>query len=201
VGDQPARRARRGAAARTVAETRAFGALTVRRVERPAAACATTSSRAGRTRASAARGAAAQRRLPLPAIASSARHRLQLRAPQIVEVDTRLRLALLAQPVPQATVVDRVPGRPLGRSLVVASGLSQRLDAGKRARERSTCAWSSTAPRRGSFTTATTTAWRMQPDRLRQALRAGQVAGGALRDHRRRRVRAATSPLAGGARE
>src|SRR5262249_60887781 len=43
---------------------------------------------------------------------------------QIVEVDTRLRLALLAQPVAQATVVIEYPGVRLGRSLVVATGLS-----------------------------------------------------------------------------
>ena len=43
---------------------------------------------------------------------------------QIVEVDTRLRLALLAQPVAQATVVIEYPAVRLGRSLVVATGLS-----------------------------------------------------------------------------
>ena len=42
---------------------------------------------------------------------------------QIVEVDTRLRLALLAQPVGQATVVIEYPAARLGRSLVVATGL------------------------------------------------------------------------------
>ena len=43
---------------------------------------------------------------------------------QIVEVDTRLREALLAQPVPQAAVVIEYPAARLGRSLVVATGLS-----------------------------------------------------------------------------
>jgi hypothetical protein len=36
---------------------------------------------------------------------------------QIVEVDTRLRLALLAQPVGQATIVIEYPAARLGRSL------------------------------------------------------------------------------------
>jgi hypothetical protein len=42
---------------------------------------------------------------------------------QIVEVDNRLRRALLAQPVPGATVVVEFPAAQLGRSLVVAAGL------------------------------------------------------------------------------
>ena len=42
---------------------------------------------------------------------------------QIVEVDTQLRQALLAQPVPGATVVVEWTAAPLGRSLVVAAGL------------------------------------------------------------------------------
>lgn len=43
--------------------------------------------------------------------------------PQMVEVDQRVRRALLAQPVPQATVVVEYPLVPLGRTLVVATGL------------------------------------------------------------------------------
>ena len=42
---------------------------------------------------------------------------------QIVEVDTKLREALLAPPVPGATVVVEFPAVRLGRSLVVGSGL------------------------------------------------------------------------------
>jgi hypothetical protein len=42
---------------------------------------------------------------------------------QMVEVDQRLRRGLLAQPVPQATVVVEYPLVPLGRTLVVAAGL------------------------------------------------------------------------------
>ena len=43
--------------------------------------------------------------------------------PQMVEVAQRLRRALLAQPVPQATVVVEYPLVRLGRTLVVATGL------------------------------------------------------------------------------
>jgi hypothetical protein len=43
--------------------------------------------------------------------------------PQMVEVDQRVRRALLAQPVPQATVVVEYPLVPVGRTLVVATGL------------------------------------------------------------------------------
>jgi hypothetical protein len=42
---------------------------------------------------------------------------------QTVEVDTTLRQALLAQPVGGATVVVEYPAVPLGRELVVATGL------------------------------------------------------------------------------
>ena len=42
---------------------------------------------------------------------------------QIVEVDTRLRVALLAQPVPNAAVVIEYPQVPLGRVLVLGAGL------------------------------------------------------------------------------
>jgi hypothetical protein len=42
---------------------------------------------------------------------------------QVVEVDNQLRQALLAQPVPGATVVVEWAAAPLGRSLVVAAGL------------------------------------------------------------------------------
>ncbi|HMC93713.1 MAG TPA: hypothetical protein VKO16_02970, partial [Polyangia bacterium] len=42
---------------------------------------------------------------------------------QIVEVDTTLRQALLAQPVAHAAVVIEFPAVPLGRVLVVATGL------------------------------------------------------------------------------
>ena len=43
--------------------------------------------------------------------------------PQTVEVDTKIRRALLAQPVANATVVIDYPAVPLGRELVIATGL------------------------------------------------------------------------------
>lgn len=42
---------------------------------------------------------------------------------QIVEVDTSLRLALFAHPVPHAAVVIEYPAVPLGRTLVIGTGL------------------------------------------------------------------------------
>ena len=122
------RGARAEAATRgTVAEERRFGALTVRRVERPAPAVTYdfvarwTEARVSR------RGAGgggvvvdcpfAGDRIQCPDVNFNFVRR------QIVEVDNRLRLALLAQPVGQATVVIEYPTARLGRSLVVATGL------------------------------------------------------------------------------
>jgi hypothetical protein len=120
--------AQRGA----VAAERRFGALTVRRVERPAAAVGydfvarwseARVSRRAAGGASAANAASvncplAGDRFQCPDLGYNYVRR------QIVEVDTRLRLALLAQPVAQATVVIEYPAVRLGRSLIFATGLS-----------------------------------------------------------------------------
>jgi hypothetical protein len=122
------RGARAEAAARgAVAAEQRFGALTVRRIDRPAAAISYdfvarwTDARVSR------RGPGggivvgcplAGDRMQCPDIGTNFVRR------QIVEVDTRLRMALLAQPVGQATVVIEYPAVRLGRSLVVATGLS-----------------------------------------------------------------------------
>ena len=127
------RGARADASARgTVAAERRFGALTIRRVERPAAAVGfdfvARWSEARVSRRTAGGGSVASAasvncplagdRFQCPDIGYNYVRR------QIVEVDTRLRLALLAQPVAQATVVIEYPAVRLGRSLVVATGLS-----------------------------------------------------------------------------
>ncbi|HZL19536.1 MAG TPA: hypothetical protein VFG23_17505 [Polyangia bacterium] len=112
------------AAAGAVAFERRFGRLTVRRVERPAervdydfvahwsdarvsrigvggtVACATVGDR-----------------IQCPGFNYNYVRR------QIVEVDTRLREALLAQPVGNSTVVIEYPAVRLGQTLVVATGL------------------------------------------------------------------------------
>jgi hypothetical protein len=114
------------AAGGAVAEERRFGALTVRRVERRPAVVSydfVANWADARVSRHGANGAAVEcprdgDRLQCPDIAYNYLRR------QIVEVDTRLRLALLAQPVPQATVVVEYPAVRLGRSLVVATGLS-----------------------------------------------------------------------------
>jgi hypothetical protein len=119
------RGARSDAGARgAVAEERRFGALTVRRVERPPAVVSYDfvarwpDARVSRRDAGGARVecSVAGDHIQCPDIGSSVRR-------QIVEVDTRLRLALLAQPVPQGAVVIEFPAARLGRSLVVATGL------------------------------------------------------------------------------
>jgi hypothetical protein len=109
-----------------VAEERRFGALTVRRVERPPAnvsydfvahwSDARVSVRGGG-------GASAGCQVAGDRIQCADVGRSSVRR-QIVEVDTRLRLALLAPPVAQATVVIEYPAVRLGRSLIVATGLS-----------------------------------------------------------------------------
>jgi hypothetical protein len=109
-----------------VTEERRFGALTVRRVERPAEAVSYdfvarwSDARVSRRGADGASVdcALAGDRMQCPGIGSN------FVARQIVEVDTRLREALLAPPVAQAVVVIEYPAARLGRSLVVATGLS-----------------------------------------------------------------------------
>lgn len=121
------RGARADAAARgAVAAERRFGALTVRCVERPAAAVSydfVARLQDARVSRRAPGGASvdcplAGDRFQCPDFAFNYVRR------QIVEVDTRLRMALLAQPVAQAAVVVEYPAARLGRSLVVATGLS-----------------------------------------------------------------------------
>jgi hypothetical protein len=118
--------ARAEAAARgDVTHTRRFGALTVRLVERAPEvvrydflarwtdAEVVRRDGAGNTMACPNQGD----RFQCPDISYNFVRR------QIVEVDNRLRRALLAQPVPGATVVVEFPAAQLGRSLVVAAGL------------------------------------------------------------------------------
>jgi hypothetical protein len=112
------------AATGAVAFERRFGRLTVRRVERPAERVAydfvarwpeARVSRIGGGRSVAC--ATVGDRIQCPDFGYNYVRR------QIVEVDTRLREALLAQPVGGATVVIEYPAVPLGRALVVATGL------------------------------------------------------------------------------
>lgn len=85
----------------SVAFDQRFGALRVRRIERPAPAVRFDFvARAGEAR-----------------VQSGSIHR------QLVEVDTRLRMALLTEPVPNAAVVVEFPAVSLGRELLVATGL------------------------------------------------------------------------------
>jgi hypothetical protein len=121
------RGARASAASRGgVAAERRFGALTVRRIERPPAAVSYDFVAQWMD-------AHLSRRTAGGAVIDCPRAGDRLQCPditynfvrrQIVEVDTRLRMALLAQPVGQATVVLEYPAARLGRSLVVATGLS-----------------------------------------------------------------------------
>lgn len=108
-----------------VALTRTFGALTVRRVDRSPAVVTydfvsrwadATLSRVGNDGKITACVAGADR-LACPDIG------FNFVKSQLVEVDTRLRQALLAQPVGGATVVVEYPAVPLGRELVVATGM------------------------------------------------------------------------------
>jgi hypothetical protein len=112
------------AATGALAFERRFGRLTVRRVERAAEPVAydfvarwpdarVSRIGGGRTVACATVGD----RIQCPDFSYNYVRR------QIVEVDTRLREALLAQPVGGATVVIEYPAVPLGRALVVATGL------------------------------------------------------------------------------
>jgi hypothetical protein len=121
------RGAHAAAAARgTVADERRFGALTLRRIERPAEAVSYDFVARWMDARVSRRGAdgagvecpLAGDRMQCPGIGFNFVRR------QIVEVDTRLREALMAQPVPQAAVVIEYPAARLGRSLVLATGLS-----------------------------------------------------------------------------
>jgi hypothetical protein len=108
-----------------VAEERRFGALTLRRVERKPAevtydfVARWADARFGRTVLGkpVVDCPRAGDRLQCPDITWSYLRR------QTVEVDTRLREALLVQPVGGATTVVEYPAVPLGRELVVATGL------------------------------------------------------------------------------
>jgi hypothetical protein len=119
--DARAPEARRG----HVALERRAGALTVRRIERDPAQVTydfadrwtdarMTRTTLGRPDVSCPRSGD---RLQCPDVGFNYLHH------QIVEVDTRLRDALLCQPVGGATVVIEYPAVPLGRELVVATGL------------------------------------------------------------------------------
>ena len=110
---------------RTVALERRFGAVTVRRVERPPAEVTydfverwpdarLSRTVAGRPEIDCPR---AGDRLQCPDMS------FNFLRQQIVEVDTTLRRALLVQPVGGATVVVEYPAVTLGRELVVATGL------------------------------------------------------------------------------
>jgi hypothetical protein len=101
-----------------------FGRLTVRRVERPAEPVdydfVARWADAQLTRREASRTVACRTvgdRIQCPDLSFNYVHR------QIVEVDTTLREALLAQPVANAAVVIEYPAVRLGRVLVVATGL------------------------------------------------------------------------------
>jgi hypothetical protein len=120
------RGARAGEASRgRVISERRVGRLTVRLVERPAAVVGYDFvARWSDARVSRRAGSGADvdcenagDRIQCPGIGYN------FVRPQIVEVDQRLRRALLAQPVPQATVVVEYPMVRLGRTLVVATGL------------------------------------------------------------------------------
>jgi uncharacterized Zn-binding protein involved in type VI secretion len=123
--DQRGARAPEGRDGRVVAETR-HGALTVRRVERSGAAVS-YDFLARWNDAHVSRVAASGAAIPCPFQGD------RFQCPQIgfnyvkrqiVEVDTTLRQALLAQPVDGARVVVEFPAVRLGREIAVATGLS-----------------------------------------------------------------------------
>jgi hypothetical protein len=108
-----------------VADERRFGALTVRRLERPAVPVAYDFvARWAEARVSRrdARGMVvpchlAGDKIQCPDLSFNFVRR------QIVEVDQKLRMALLAQPVGDATVVVEFPAVPLGRTIEIGTGL------------------------------------------------------------------------------
>jgi hypothetical protein len=119
------RGARAAAARGTVAFEGRFGALTVRRVERPAAVVSYDFVARWRE-------ARVSRREPRGAVVPCAPEGDVVRCPgaannfvrrQIVEVDTQLRQALLAPAVGNGAVVIEFPAVALGRTLVIATGL------------------------------------------------------------------------------
>jgi hypothetical protein len=173
-------RGARGPAARrgTIAEERRFGALTVRRVERPAEMVSYDFVARWADAHVSRRGAAgdsvanvdcplAGDRFQCPSIATNFVRR------QIVEVDTRLRMGLLAQPVPQAAVVLEYPAAKLGRSLVVATGLSN-VWMRKEANGAVDLRVIIDGAVAGTFTTGNDDGWALH--RLDTSARAGQVA-------------------------
>jgi hypothetical protein len=113
------------AAGGTTAMDERFGRLRVRLIERPAEfvtydfvarwADAHVSRRDARGAVAAC--ARAGDRIVCPAPGNSSLHR------QLVEVDQKLREALLTEPVAGAAVVIEFPAVPLGRTLVIATGL------------------------------------------------------------------------------
>jgi hypothetical protein len=125
VSQRGARAEARGGAPGAVAFERRFGALTVRRLERPAAAVgydfvarwadARVSRRDARGTVTACRNVGDK--IQCPDLSFNYVRR------QIVEVGQELRLALLAQPVGDATVVVEFPAVPLGRTLEIGTGL------------------------------------------------------------------------------
>lgn len=164
------------AAARgTVADERRFGALTVRRTERPAEAVSydfvarwmdARVSRRGADGAGVGCPLAGDR-MQCPGIG------FNFVRPQIVEVDTRLREALLAPPVPQAAVVIEYPAARLGRSLVLATGLSN-VWMRKEARGTVDLHVFVDGAEAGSITTGNEDGWGVR--RFDTSARAGQVA-------------------------
>lgn len=163
--------ARRGA----VAEERRFGALTVRRVERdPEQVRYDFVARWSDAHVS--RRGAAGAGVDCPPVGDRAQcpgagDNFVRR--QIVEVDTRLRVALLAPPASQATMVVEYPDVPLGRTLVVATGLSNvwmRKAAAGTVDLRVFVGGAEAA----SFTTANDDGWVVR--RIDTSARAGQVA-------------------------
>jgi hypothetical protein len=163
------------AARGSVAAEQRFGALTVRRIERPPAPVSydfVARWADARVTRRGANGAAvdcapAGDRIQCPDVSYNFVRR------QIVEVDTRLRLALLAQPVGGASVAIDYPAARLGRSLVVATGLS---NVWMRKEARGTVelrVFVDGAPA-GTFTTGNDDGWAVH--RIDTGARAGQAA-------------------------
>jgi len=163
------------AAGGTVAEKRRFGALTVRRIERQAAAVRYDFV-ARWTDAHLKERGADGTILDCPLVGDrglcSDAGRNSVRR-QLVEVDTRVRMALLARPAAHGTVVLEYPDVPLGRSVVVAGGLHNvwlRKEAQRPVDVRVFVGGIEAA----SFTTRNEDGWAMH--RIDTSARAGQVA-------------------------
>ena len=176
-------RPRRRAAASPL--ERRFGALTVRRIERPAAAVSydfvarwADARVTRRWRGSAAASCPSRRPHAVPG------HRRQLRAP----ADRRGRHAPARGVVAPAGRRRRrscieYPAVRLGRSAGRGDRSSQRLDAQGGARARSTCACGRRrrAPTAATVTTRNEDGWKLH--RFDTSARAGQTGAGAVRDH------------------